>query len=112
MPSKRESSARVDYVPALCRRTLSEDGIVLAVIAIDKRNGKVERAPEIIMRGFGGADITEQAREVMLRTLDGLSSEQKSDYGMVNEKVRVELKRLIQKSTGRRPMIMPVILEI
>ncbi len=68
--------------------------------------------PEVVMRGFGGADITDQAREVVLKTLDGLSDEQKSDYGMVKEKVRVELKRLIQKTTGRRPMIMPVILEI
>jgi ribonuclease J len=64
------------------------------------------------MRGFGGADITDQAREVVLKTLDSLNLEQKSDYGMVNEKVRVELKRLIQKTTGRRPMIMPIILEI
>lgn len=94
------------------RRILSEDGIVLAVLGINKRTGKVERPPEVIMRGFGGADITDQAREVMLKTLDGLNAEQKSDYGMVNEKVRVELKRLIQKTTGRRPMIMPVILEI
>jgi ribonuclease J len=72
----------------------------------------VERAPELIMRGFGAADISDQARETVLKTLDGLSAEQKSDYGMVNEKVRVELKRMIQKSTGRRPLIMPVILEI
>jgi ribonuclease J len=48
----------------------------------------------------------------VLRTLDGLSTEQKADYGTVKEKVRGELKRLIQKTTGRRPMIMPVILEI
>jgi ribonuclease J len=94
------------------RRILSEDGIVLAVLAINKRTGKVEQQPEVIMRGFGGADITEQAREVVLKTLDGLSTEQKSDYGMVKEKVRAELKRVIQKTTGRRPMIMPVILEI
>lgn len=110
-----DSGSSIDVVEDLVirdRRILSEDGIVLAVLAINKRTGKVERPPEVIMRGFGGADITDQAREVMLRTLDGLSSEQKSDYGMVNEKVRVELKRLIQKSTGRRPMIMPVILEI
>jgi len=45
-------------------------------------------------------------------TLDALNAEQKSDYGMVKEKVRAELKRLVQKTTGRRPMIMPVILEI
>jgi ribonuclease J len=110
-----DSGSSIDVVEDLVirdRRILSEDGIVLAVLAINKRTGKVERPPEVIMRGFGGADITDQAREVTLRTLDGLSSEQKSDYGMVNEKVRVELKRLIQKATGRRPMIMPVILEI
>ncbi len=110
-----DSGSSIDVVEDLVirdRRILSEDGVVLAVLAINKRTGKVERTPEVIMRGFGGADITDQARETVLKTLDGLSSEQKSDYGMVNEKVRVELKRLIQKSTGRRPMIMPVILEI
>ena len=64
------------------------------------------------MRGFGGADITDQAKDLVLRTLDALTLEQKADYGMVKEKVRAELKRLIQKTTGRRPMIMPVILEI
>jgi ribonuclease J len=110
-----DSGSSIDVVEDLVirdRRILSEDGIVLAILAINKRTGKVERQPEVIMRGFGGADITDQAREVTLRTLEGLSPEQKSDYGMVNEKVRVELKRLIQKATGRRPMIMPVILEI
>jgi ribonuclease J len=94
------------------RRILSEDGVVLAVLAINKRTGKVEQSPEVVMRGFGGADITEQASELVLKTLDGLTTEEKTDYGMVKEKVRVELKRMIQKTTGRRPMIMPVILEI
>ena len=110
-----DSGSSIDVVEDLVlrdRRILSEDGIVLAVVAIDKRTGRVEQAPEVIMRGFGGADITEQAREVVLKTLDGLSTEEKADYGMVKEKVRAELKRLIQKTTGRRPMIMPVILEI
>jgi ribonuclease J len=110
-----DSGSSIDVVEDLVirdRRILSEDGVVLAVLAINKRSGKVERQPEVIMRGFGGADITDQARETVLKTLDGLNSEQKSDYGMVNEKVRVELKRMIQKATGRRPMIMPVILEI
>jgi ribonuclease J len=94
------------------RRVLSEDGIVIALLAINKRTGKVEQQPEVVMRGFGGADITDQARELVLKTLDGLTAEEKADYGMVKEKVRTELKRLIQKTTGRRPMIMPVILEI
>jgi len=94
------------------RRILSEDGIVFVVLALNKRNGKIEQQPEVVMRGFGGADITDQARELVLKTLDGLTPEQKSDYGTVKEKVRADLKRLIQKQTGRRPMIMPVILEL
>jgi ribonuclease J len=110
-----DSGSSIDVVEELVlrdRRILSEDGVVLAVVAINKRTGKVEQQPEVIMRGFGGADITEQARELVFKTLDGLSAEQKADYGMVKEKVRSELKRLIQKTTGRRPMIMPVIMEI
>ena len=94
------------------RRILSEDGIVLAVLAINKRTGKVDRTPEVVMRGFGGADITDQAREAVLKTLDSLTGEEKTDYGMVKEKVRVELKRLVQKTTGRRPLILPVIMEV
>jgi ribonuclease J len=110
-----DSGSSIDVVEDLVirdRRILSEDGIVLAVLAINKRTGQVEQSPEVVMRGFGGADITEEARQTVLKTLDSLSSEQKSDYGMVKEKVRVDLKRLIQKQTGRRPLIMPVILEI
>jgi len=110
-----DSGSSIDVVEELVlrdRRILSEDGVVLAVLAINKRTGKVAQQPEVIMRGFGGADITEQARELVFKTLDGLSAEQKADYGMVKEKVRSELKRLIQKTTGRRPMIMPVIMEI
>jgi ribonuclease J len=110
-----DSGSTIDVVEDLVvrdRRILSEDGIVLAVLAINKRSAKIEREPEIVMRGFGGADITEEARQVVLKTIDSLTSEQRTDYGMVKEKVRVELKRLIQKTSGRRPMIMPVILEI
>ncbi|MGB8262093.1 MAG: ribonuclease J [Terracidiphilus sp.] len=110
-----DSGSSIDVVEDLVikdRRILSEDGIVLAVLAINKRTGKLEQPPEVVMRGFGGADITEQAREVVLKTLHGLTGEEKTDYGMVKEKVRVELKRLIQKTTGRRPLIMPVIMEI
>ncbi len=110
-----DSGSSIDVVEELVirdRRILSEDGIVLVVLAINKRTGKLEQSPEVVMRGFGGADITDQARELVLKTLHSLTGEEKTDYGMVKEKVRVELKRMIQKNTGRRPMIMPVIMEI
>jgi ribonuclease J len=96
------------------RKHLSEDGIVLPIIAINKRTGKAENAPEIVMRGMAIDDpeMIAEARQVVQRTLDGSSGEEKADYGVIKEKIRTDLKRYIQKSTSRRPLIMPVILEI
>src|SRR5580698_3220402 len=96
------------------RKHLSEDGIVLPIIAINKRTGKPENAPEIVMRGMAIDDpeMIAEARQVVQRTLDGSSGEEKADYGVIKEKIRTDLKRYIQKSTSRRPLIMPVILGI
>jgi ribonuclease J len=96
------------------RRHLSEDGIVLPIIAINKLTGTVETSPEIVMRGFAGSEdgFLDQARSTVMNTLDSSSDEEKGDYGMIKEKIRQELKRFIVKSTQRRPLIMPVILEI
>jgi ribonuclease J len=96
------------------RRHLSEDGIVLPIIAINKNTGKLENLPEIVMRGMAVPEdgLIAEARQVVQRTLDGSSAEEKADYGVIKEKIRTDLKRFIQKSTSRRPLIMPVILEI
>ncbi len=96
------------------RKHLSEDGFVMPIIAIDKHTGKTEGAPEIVTRGFAAEDpaTTAEARQVVQRVLDTSSPEERADYGVVKEKIRNELKRAIQKSTGRRPLIMPVILEL
>src|ERR1700678_2844811 len=96
------------------RKHLSGDGIVLPIIAINKRTGKLENPPEIVMRGTAIAEenLIAEARQVVQRTLDGSSTEEKADYGVIKEKIRTDLKRYIQKSTSRRPLIMPVILEI
>ena len=96
------------------RQHISEGGIVLPIITINKRTGNVENFPEIVMRGFAVDDpamITE-SRQVVQRTLETSSDEEKADYGVIKEKIRTDLKRYIQKSTSRRPLIMPVILEI
>jgi ribonuclease J len=96
------------------RRHLSEDGIILPIIAINKRTGKLENTPEIVMRGMAIAEegLVAEARQVVQKTLDNSSAEEKADYGVIKEKIRSDLKRYIQKSTSRRPLIMPVILEI
>jgi ribonuclease J len=113
-----DSGSMADVVEDLVirdRRHLSEDGIVLPIIAINKLTGKVETSPEIVMRGFAAASengFTEQARDIVMRTLDESSKEEKGDYGVIKEKIRQDLKRYIVKNTQRRPLIMPVILEV
>ena len=98
------------------RRHLSEDGIVLPIIAINKLTGRIEASPEIVMRGFAGAPadngFVAEARETVTRTLEASSDEEKSDFGLIKEKIRQDLKRYIVKNTARRPLVMPVILEI
>jgi len=96
------------------RKHLSEDGFVMPIIAIDKHSGKLESPPEIVTRGFAAEDpeTVADVRLVVQRVLDASSAEERADYGVVKEKIRTELKRTIQKSTGRRPLIMPVILEL
>jgi ribonuclease J len=54
----------------------------------------------------------EGARQVVTADPRLSSDEEKADYGVIKEKIRIDLKRYIQKNTSRRPLIMPVILEI
>jgi ribonuclease J len=112
-----DSGSRTDVVEDLVirdRRHLSEDGIVLPIIAINKLTGRVESPPEIVMRGFAAGEdgFLSGARQIVLQTLELSSNEEKADYGVIKEKIRQDLKRFIVKNTARRPLIMPVILEI
>ena len=112
-----DSGSRTDVVEDLVikdRRHLSEDGFVLPIIAINKLTGRVETAPEIVTRGFnpGENGLIERAREIVMETLNASSDEERADYGVIKEKIRADLKRYISKQTQRRPLIMPVILEI
>ena len=112
-----DSGSRTDVVEDLIikdRRHLSEDGIVLPIIAINKLTGRAEGAPEIVTRGFnpGEDDFMVGARQLVIQTLEQSSEEEKGDYGVIKEKIRADLKRYISKQTQKRPLIMPVILEI
>jgi len=112
-----DSGNRTDVVEDLIikdRRHLSEDGIVLPIIAINKLSGKVETSFEIVTRGFNPGDdgLMAGAKRMLEDTLAHSSEEEKADYGVIKEKIRADLKRYISKETQRRPLIMPVILEI
>jgi ribonuclease J len=86
------------------------------IIAIDKHTGRMETAPEIVTRGFlpneDGAELLARAREVILRTVEQSTQEEKTDWNVIKEKIRQDLKRFLNKQTSKRPLILPVILEV
>jgi ribonuclease J len=109
------SLEEVEDVVIRDRRHLSEDGVVVPIIAIDKHTGLVEVPPEIVTRGFlsdDGQEIMAKAREVILKTVEQSSAEEKMDWSVIKEKIRVDLKRFLNKQTSKRPLILPVILEV
>ncbi len=96
------------------RKHLGEDGVFLPIVAINKRTGQLEGQPEITTRGFAADDpeLLRNARDIVARTLEQSSAEERRDYGVMKDKIRGDLKRFLQKNANRRPLIMPIILEI
>lgn len=98
------------------RKHLSEDGVVVPIIAINKHTGQIESQPEIVTRGFmpsdNGLELLNGAREVVLRTVEQSNAEEKTDWSVIKEKIRVDLRRYLKKQTSKRPLILPVILEL
>jgi ribonuclease J len=110
------SLEEIEEVVIRDRRHLSEDGVLVPIIAINKHTGKIEAPPEIVTRGFlpseEGAEILEAARQIAVRTVEQATQEEKTDWGVIKEKIRQDLKRFLNKQTSKRPLILPVILEI
>ena len=98
------------------RRHLAEDGLVVPVVAINKQTGALEGVPDIITRGFVMEDsqalLADGARAARSRSFEQASVEERTDQGLIKEKLRVELRRFFRKRSGRRPFVLPVIMEI
>jgi ribonuclease J len=109
------SLEEIEEVVVRERKHLSEDGVVVPIIAIDKHTGRLESQPEIVSRGFmsdNGSDLVAGARDIVLRTINDSNAEERADWSVIKEKIRVDLKRYISKQTSKRPLILPVILEV
>ncbi len=109
-------SGRIDELVLRDRKHLAYDGIVLPIVAINKSSGELESAPEVIQRGLAvgedGTDFLVRARVVVAETVANATHQERTDWAVMKEKIRLELKRHIQRETGRRPMIIPVVLEV
>jgi ribonuclease J len=97
------------------RRHLAADGIVVAVVAISRGTGALAGAPEIVARGFVSGDdeaIFDDAGGAIAECIQSSSVDERTDQGLMTEKLRVELRRFFKKRSGRRPLVLPVLMEI
>lgn len=96
------------------RKHISEDGILVTIIAINKNSGTIEIAPELVFRGVGFAEearILAEGKQMIIETVNASSVEERGDYTVIKEKIRKDLKKFIYKQTSKRPFILPVIVE-
>jgi ribonuclease J len=98
------------------RRHLAYDGILVPIVAINPTSGEMESEPEIVTRGFidqkDSINLIRDIKQIVSATVATASHEERTDWGVIKEKIRSDLKRYIQKQTGRRPMIIPVVIEV
>jgi ribonuclease J len=96
------------------RRHLSEDGVLIVVATLGGSNGSVAGRPELIARGFAepGEPLLEEMREEAERVLDDLVKENVTEIKLLQEHLHDGLGQLIYDRTGRRPMILPVVVEV
>lgn len=98
------------------RKRLAHDGIVIVLVAIERLTRKVISGPEIISRGFVFEDVSQEVinevRELMAHTLSGLEDDILSDVSLVQMKLRATLKKYLRNTMDRKPMIMPLIVEL
>jgi ribonuclease J len=98
------------------RRVLAEEGVVVVVITVDAKSGEVLTGPEIITRGWVYAPEAEEllgeARLAVLRALEEASASGSVDFETLRRRARSALGRFVAERTKRRPMIVPVVMEV
>jgi ribonuclease J len=99
------------------RRHLAGDGVVVAVVAISRHTGTITGTPELVARGFvvdAGEEesLFADAGRVIGECIAAAGVEERTDQGLMTEKLRVELRRFFKKRSGRRPLVLPVLMEI
>ncbi len=109
------SLEEVEEVVIRDRKHISEDGIILPIIAMNKQTGMMEIPPELIFRGVAFVEqerLLAESRQILVETINNASIEERGDWTVIKEKIRKDLKKFFYKQTAKRPFILPVILEI
>jgi ribonuclease J len=98
------------------RRKLAGDGVVVVVVTVDSHSGEIVSGPEILNRGFvhepTSADILEEARKRVMLAFEESAAAQVTDQSTLQQNIRRVLKRYFFEVTQRKPVILPVIMEV
>src|SRR5690349_14777126 len=106
----------IEYDTVRERKKMAYEGMITLVVIIDRDTGELQSPPQIVAQGVrglvGGNGMTKDAQRVVAAALAGASRQTFEDESLLKEHVRVELKRFIQKETGAKPVIVPVIQQV
>ena len=98
------------------RQHLAEDGIVIAVLTLEKYTGQILAGPDIVSRGFvyvrEAEDLMDEARHIIEDAMDYCNTHRVSDWAKIKNTIRDSLGDFLWKRTKRRPMILPIIMEV
>ncbi len=98
------------------RQLLSENGLIIVVVSLEKYSNQIMAGPDIVSRGFvyvrESENLMDEAREVVIRALDKCMSKNNSDWGKMKMEIKDSLSDFIWKKTKRNPMILPIIMEV
>jgi ribonuclease J len=98
------------------RKLLSKDGIVVMILTQDKKTGQLLKAPEMVSSGFLDVDehieIAEETAHVVTEALDSQDGDRPLERGFIATKVKETVGNFLHRKTGRRPMIIPVVVEV
>ena len=112
----RGGASEIEEVVVRDRRHLSSDGIVVPILVVDRQTGHLESPPEIVTRGIVDADeaasLAEEAGRLLAGAMGARPAEERRDADLTRERVRDELRRFYKRRTQRRPMVIPVVMEV
>jgi len=97
------------------RLHLSQDGVVVAMVTVDTNSGKIVGGPDLVTRGFTetiSEDLMSEARQCVKRILDDENYDKNTDWNSVKEAMKKSLQKFFSQKSNRRPMILPVIMEM
>ncbi|MBO1578509.1 ribonuclease J [Bacillus sp. XF8] len=98
------------------RKQLSEDGMLVIVITLSKREGKIISGPDTISRGFvyvrDSEDFLKRINQLVVTTITNLQKENISQWNVLKRDIRETLGQFIYSHTKRKPMILPIIIEV